>query len=203
MTSEREMLDLLLDRYTNIRIGSIADRWIRAEHVASGVGHRDGQRVIDFVAVDKYPGDRINSRLAFHGFEVKVSRSDWARELQDPSKSHAHRRYMHHWWLVVPDLSVVAKHELPEGWGLLVRSGDKLRAARTAPRLSPEPMPLDVTIALMSAVARTAYRDPLHRDSPVTYTPNGHRCAFCGQPSPCALHQPRFHATRTQLERSI
>lgn len=38
--SEREMLDLLLDRYTNIRRGTIADRWTRAEHVASDLGHR-------------------------------------------------------------------------------------------------------------------------------------------------------------------
>lgn len=31
--TERDMLDLLLKRYTAIRPASIADRWVRAEHV--------------------------------------------------------------------------------------------------------------------------------------------------------------------------
>lgn len=36
---ERDMLDLLLARYTAIRRGTIADRWVRAEHVSSTLGH--------------------------------------------------------------------------------------------------------------------------------------------------------------------
>lgn len=197
LATERDMLDLLLDRYTNVRRGTIADRWVRAEHVASNVGHRrlGVTKVVDFIAADKYPGSPYGSALELHGHEVKVSRSDWLTELSAPEKSEAIKRYMHRWWLVVPDTSIVKPGELPQGWGLLVRSNDKLRAKVAAPRLMPEPVPLDFTIALMTAAARTAYRDPLHRDAPVAYPDNRPPlCAFCGEHWPCPLHQPRKHA---------
>jgi hypothetical protein len=74
--TERDMLDLLLRRYTDIRRGTIADRWTRAEHVALLLGD-SRKRVADFVAADKYPGIPYGSALALHGYEVKVSRSDW------------------------------------------------------------------------------------------------------------------------------
>lgn len=196
--TEREMLDLLLHRYTNFRRGSIADRWVRAEHVPSVLGDRaakGAKRVADFVAVDKYPGVPYGHGLAFHGHEVKVSRSDWLTELRDPDKAETFKRHMHYWWLVVPDVSVVAPGELPKGWGLLAMSGKTLRAKVAAPRRTPEPMPTDLSIALMSAAARTAYRDPLRRDSPVAFAADWtRRCAFCGESSPCALHQPRAYS---------
>lgn len=189
--NEREMLDLLLDRYTNIRRGTIADRWTRAEHVASSLGYQP-KRVADFIAADKCPGWPYGSALALHGHEVKVSRSDWLTELRDPLKAEAFKPYMHYWWLVVPDSSIVKPGELPEGWGLMVKSGNKLRAKVQAPRLSPDPLPLDLAISMMAAAARTAHRDPIHRDSPNAFvkdwTP---RCGFCGTESPCAIHQPR------------
>ncbi|WP_210115469.1 hypothetical protein [Mycobacterium sp. DL99] len=193
--TERDMLDLLLQRYTNLRRGTIADRWVRAEHVSSSLGYGLGgtKRVADFIAADRYPGQPYGTSLALHGHEVKVSRSDWLTELRDPSKADAFKRYMHHWWLVVPDVSIVKRDELPDGWGLLVKSGSGLRAKVAAPRLSPESAPLDLTISLMAAAARTAYRDPLRRDAPVAYvkdwTP---RCGFCGEVGPCGIHQPRW-----------
>ncbi|SIC52306.1 Uncharacterised protein [Mycobacteroides abscessus subsp. abscessus] len=193
--TERDMLDLLLARYTAIRRATIADRWVRAEHVSSTLGHhRPGvSRIVDFVVADKYPGTPYGSALAFHGHEVKVTRSDWRTELRDLSKSEAWRRYMHFWWLVVPDAAIVRDGELPDGWGLLVKSGGGLRAKVRAARQEPEPMPADMCIALMTASARTAYREPLRRDAP-----SSHRepdwvtlCGFCGEVAPCSLHQPR------------
>lgn len=156
------------------------------------------KRIADFVAADKYPVDPVGSGLAFHGHEVKVSRGDWLAELQDPSKADALKRYMHHWWLVVPDAAIVKPSELPEDWGLLVTSGEKLRAKVSAPRLTPESMPVDLAMSLMSAAARTAYRDPLRRDAPVAYRDRDPTwtsyCGFCYEPSPCPVHQPRKHA---------
>ena len=195
VATEREMLDLLLSRYTAVRRGTIADRWTRAEHVASTLGHyRKGlSRVVDFVAADKYPGHPYGSALAFHGHEVKVSRADWLAELKDPTKSQAWQRYMHYWWLVVPDAAIVRGAELPEGWGLLAKRGRVLRAVVQAPRRTPEPLPADLSIALMAAAARTAYREPLRRDAPMTERMSdwARRCGFCGEAAPCPLHQPR------------
>lgn len=129
------------------------------------------------------------------GHEVKVSRSDWLTELDDPSKG-AWRRFTHHWWLVVPDAAIVKPGELPDGWGLLaIGAGGKLRSKVTAPRLNPEPLPLDMSITLMAAAARTAHREPIRRDAPLAMHPNGApRCGFCGGAYPCSVHQPRKHA---------
>jgi hypothetical protein len=190
--TERDMLDLLLARYTDVRRGTVADRWVRAEHIREKVGGYGAGRIADFIAADKYPGIPYGSTLAFHGHEVKVSRSDWLTELRDPEKSAAFRRYMHHWWLVVPEAAIVKPGELPEGWGLIVKSGDKLRVKVKAPRLTPDPMPTDFTICLMAAAARTAAREPLHRDAPHAFVNDWvPRCAWCSTPSPCPLHQPR------------
>lgn len=189
--TERDMLDLLLARYTQMRPGALADRWVRAEHVRVALAY-DARRIADFIAADKWPGMPYGSSIALHGHEVKVSRADWLTELRAPEKAEAFKRYMHHWWLVVPDASIVKPGELPEGWGLMVRSGSRLRAKVKAPRLDPEPLPLDLAICIAAAAAKTAHREPLHRDAPVAYvgdwTP---KCAWCATPSPCSIHQPR------------
>lgn len=191
--TERDMLDLLLDRYTDIRRGTITDRWIRAEHVKEGLGYSDGQRIADFVAVDKH-----RSTLALHGHEVKVSRADWLNELRDPSKAEAIKRWMHHWWLVVPAPSIVKPGELPDGWGLLAPGSDgKLRAHRKAPLLDPEPLPLEFTVSLLASTTRTAYREPLRRDARRMDLRKGFSCGACGEPSPCHLHQPRAATLRS------
>ena len=193
MTTERDMLNLLLDRYTAIRRGTMSDRWVRAEHVKSSLGYSDGDRIADFIAGDKYGGGADGDKLALHGHEVKVSRSDWLTELRNPAKAHAIKRYMHHWWLVVPDAAIVKPGELPDGWGLLVPGPNgKLRARTTAPRLMPEAPPLSFVISLMSAASRTAHREPLHRDAPVTYGRRSRRhCGVCLGLFPCVIHQPR------------
>ncbi|MCC3299377.1 hypothetical protein [Arthrobacter caoxuetaonis] len=177
--TERSMLNALLERYTDIRRGTLTDRWIRAEHVQSGLGYRDGARAADFVAADRH-----SSTMALHGHEVKVSRADWLNELKDPTKADAVKRYMDFWWLVVPDPGIVKDGELPADWGLMVLKDGKLRAKKTAPRLDPAPVPLDFTIALMTAAARTGQREVLHRDAPTVHLHRGYSCGLCGAPAP-------------------
>jgi len=188
--TERTMLDLLTDRYTDIRRGTITDRWLRAEHVKQGLGYTDGQRIADFIAADKH-----RSTLALYGHEVKVSRSDWLTELKDPTKSEPIKRHMHHWYLVVPDVNLVKPGELPEDWGLMIIGKDgKLRAKKKAPLLTPQPLPLEFSVSLAAAAARTASREPLRRDAPTSSTGRGvSRCSACGESAPCQLHQPAQH----------
>jgi hypothetical protein len=188
--TERDMLDLLLGRYTSIRQGTTADRWVRAEHVRSKLEGYQAKRIADFIAADKYPGMPYGSALALHGHEVKVSRADWLTELRDPEKAEAFRPYMHHWWLVVSDSSIVRPGELPEGWGLIVKSGTRLRAKVKAPRLDPLPMPIDLTICLMAAASKTAHREPLRHNAPATFVGDWVSvCGWCGTKSPCRYHQ--------------
>ncbi len=189
--TERSMLNLLLDRYTDFRIGTLTDRWVRAEHVKSGLGYSVGQRTADFVAADKRPGIPYGSTLALIGHEVKVSRADWLTELRDLDKSEAIKRYMHHWYLVVPDASIVKPGELPEGWGCSSSPGtDCVPSSRrpASPRSRP---PLDFTISLMSAAAKTAQREPLHRSVPTIWLDRRRTycCTMCGTPAPCSIHR--------------
>lgn len=192
--TERDILNLLLTRYNTERRGTIADRWVRAEHVRSSQDYRQTVSVADFVAIDKYA-----SSQAMHGHEVKVSRSDWLTELRDPTKSERIKRYCNFWWLVVSDASIVKDGELPDGWGLMVKAGDKLRAKVQAQALSPEPLSLDFIAGLTAATQRTAYREPLHKDVRTLHRWEQERgyfqqCQACGRLAPCALHQPRLAA---------
>lgn len=190
MSTEREMLDLLTERYNTERRGTLADRYVRAEHVRSSQGFY-GISIADFIAIDKY-----SSHQAIVGHEVKVSRSDWLTELKDLTKAERIKRHCDYWYLVVSDASIVKDGELPEGWGLMVKAGKNLRAKVKAPKLSPEPLALDFMAGLAQAVQRTAMREPLRRDARTVgvYTDRqGERwlCQACGELAPCRIHQPR------------
>lgn len=150
--SEREMLDLLHHRYGTVYGG--ARRYTLAEHVGD-YGANPG-RIADLIVVDAWG----SGGYAFHGHEVKVSRSDWLAELRAPEKAEVFRRHMDYWWFVVPDAHVIRPGELPPECGLLVGTR-KLRAAVNAPKqLSPEPIPRAMLASMFRAAAKTACRQP-------------------------------------------
>lgn len=74
------------------------------------------------------------------GFEVKVSRNDWRRELKNPKKSDAIQSFCDRWYIVT-EPGIVLPGELPETWGLLERAtnGRGLTIAKEAPKLPAEP----------------------------------------------------------------
>ncbi|MFI0453708.1 hypothetical protein [Actinomadura sp. 6N118] len=76
--------------------------------------------------------------------EIKASRSDWRRELNDPGKADAWWPYCHRFWIVAP-LGLIRVDELPDGWGLMAppaRGRRKCRIIHPAnvkePKLSPQ-----------------------------------------------------------------
>lgn len=91
-------------------------------------------RSADAIAMNTWP----SRGLTIHGFEVKVDRRDWVRELKDPAKAEAFFKRTHCWWLVVGDAGIVHPGELPPGWGLLVPHGKGLKVAVEAERREPE-----------------------------------------------------------------
>lgn len=103
--------------------------------VPNGTGARK-RRSADAVAMSLYP----SRGLDIEGIEIKVSRSDWLRELKDPLKSEPVQKYCDKWWVAAPK-GVVDPDELPSTWGLLVlQKGNKLVARRPAPKLDPAPL---------------------------------------------------------------
>ena len=73
-----------------------------------------------------------------HGFEVKVSRSDWLRELKDVSKADHFIEQCDRWWLVTGDASIAKLDEIPAAWGWMNATKTGLRIQRPA-----QPLPQD------------------------------------------------------------
>ena len=149
--TERDMLDALHARYSQASQGQSV-RWACAEHVRSHASF-DAKRTCDFMAQDLW----LSGKLELHGHEVKVTRSDWLRELADPSKAEEFRRFCDRWWLVVPDPSIV-RADLPTGWGLIAFGRGRLVVVKQAPRLTPETHPPTFRAALLRATAKTNAR---------------------------------------------
>jgi hypothetical protein len=112
------------------------------------VGNATGfgcSRHADAVAVSLWP----SRGLSIQGIEIKVSRSDWVHELNDPAKADAIQTYCDHWWLAVGDETIVQAGELPENWGLLLFSGGKMVCKKEAPKLEPKALDRNFVAALL------------------------------------------------------
>ncbi|AUG29422.1 MULTISPECIES: hypothetical protein [Microbacterium] len=175
--TERSMLDRLRVRYgRTYKNGPYVGRQFAiAEHVATKPGAWGGDRIADAIVLDTWGvphaelteperlDTRWGERQSVHGFEVKVSRSDWLTELRDPEKAEAWARYCHYFWLVAADRSIV-RDDLPDGWGLLVPHGTSLRAAVKPTRRTALAMPLPIVVSIARAVQKTEV-DMAHRSA--------------------------------------
>jgi hypothetical protein len=147
--TEGDMIAALHARYGQV-VGN-GRRWAVAGGVRSHAGF-DARRTADFIAMDTWP----SKGLEIHGHEVKVSRSDWLRELKEPEKAAEFIPYVNRWWLVVPDPVIVGLGELPDGWGLLAMRGGRLAVIEKAARRDALPLPPTRLAALLRAVEGTA-----------------------------------------------
>lgn len=123
-----------------------APEWACFFEVGDATGARAG-RWADALAMNLWP----SRGLALHGFEIKVSRSDWQSELRKPEKSAAIQRFCDHWWIVTP-AGLVRDGELPPTWGLYEVTARGLVCKVQAPKLEAEPL----TRPFVAAVLRQA-----------------------------------------------
>jgi hypothetical protein len=86
--------------------------------------------------------------LALHGFEFKVYRNDWLRELQNPAKAEPVAQYCDYWWVIAGDKNIVRDDELPETWGLMEVRDGKLAIVKAAPKKDAAPVSRSFTAAL-------------------------------------------------------
>lgn len=68
-----------------------------------------------------------------HGFELKISRSDWLHELKDPSKAEAIAEYCDLFSLVISEESIIDVSEVPKTWGIMVAKNGTIKTLREAP----------------------------------------------------------------------
>lgn len=124
-----------------------APEWATFFEVRDAAGF-NSKRSADAVTMGLWP----SRGLELTGFEVKVTRSDWLRELKDPAKSGPVQDYCDRWYVAVADDTIVHGEELPKTWGLMVLRGGKLVTKVEAPKLEPKPL----TKTFMAALLRRA-----------------------------------------------
>jgi len=154
--TERALLDRLRVRYS--QVGGNGPFWAYMEHVRDSAGFFAGT-TIDALALHLWPSRNHET----HAFEVKVSRTDFRRELEnDCAKSAPWRAWCEYFWIVAPQ-GVVPVDELPRGWGLLVCHGAGLRAQVQAKRLREKPPgcapAADLPRSLVAAMLRSQVRN--------------------------------------------
>ncbi len=123
--------------------------WLK--EVSNGTGAR-ARRWADAVAVSIWPSRGLYAM----GIEIKVHRSDWLRELEQPSKSDPVQKYCRHWWVATPP-GIVAAGELPATWGLVEVAGGKAKVIVDAPELTPEPLTWEFTCAILRRASESQH----------------------------------------------
>lgn len=155
--STAEINQMLWNRYTE-----------KGEHVflfdVPNIVGVNSSRRCDGVAVGMWG----SSGRLIQGFEVKMSRSDWLREVKDVSKADPFIEQCDRWWLVTGHVSIAKPEEVPAAWGWMVATKSGLRIQRPA---SPLPQPDHVMKRLWAfALIRRAAerRDPNSQEFKIT-----------------------------------
>lgn len=126
-----------------------------AFEVARGTGY-SAKRHLDAVAMELWP----SHGLALHGIEIKVSRSDWRRERDEPAKAEEVARHLDFFWVAAPK-GVVPADELPTAWGLLELDGEGLNAPKQATKTEAAPLDRLFLAALFRAANRPVSAEEL------------------------------------------
>lgn len=139
MTTSAAVKALLRRRYA-------APEWALFFEVADSTGAAQ-RRYADAVAMNLFP----SRGLSVHGFEIKVSKSDFMNEIRNPKKSAAVQQFCDRWWIVAPE-NAVDETLLPETWGWMQVTDTQLRIRKEAPKLAP----VDLSRQFVAAMVRRA-----------------------------------------------
>lgn len=139
-----------LERRLRVKYG--APEYAFMPQVRNGAGFA-ANRTADAVTMSVWP----SRGLHLIGFEIKISRSDWVRELKNPEKADDVVCYMDHFYVVVSDPKIIQPGELPPTWGLIVPAGVGLKVAVLAPKLEPCALDRSLLASLLRNMNSEAY----------------------------------------------
>jgi len=116
------------------------------EQVGNGTG-ASCNRWADVLVMSLWPSRGLN----ITGIEIKVSRSDWISELNDPAKADAVAKYCDFWCLAIPKgPKIVLSGELPPPWGLIeIDDTGKAKHVKDGERLTPTALDRTFVAAVM------------------------------------------------------
>jgi hypothetical protein len=160
-----DLVKLIRQRYPVNRPDGY-QKYVVLEQVADGTGMYQG-RWIDVVVFDLWP----SKGLMRSAFEIKVSRSDFLRELQNPLKYKWATEAFHEFWFVAPQ-DAIKLPELPVNVGWLFPRAGKLAIKRRAVQNSNPKLDDLLLAAFMRAsakeinrVSRTTVKDILDNNA--------------------------------------
>ena len=121
------------------------EEWVRFAEVANSTGTHARRRA-DAICMNIWP----SRGYALHGFEIKVSRSDFIHEMKDITKAEAVAQFCDFWWLAAP-VGLIKPDEVPATWGLMELQKNGLKIKKQAPQRE---APQAVTRGFMAAMLR-------------------------------------------------
>lgn len=110
--------------------------WGFLEEVADATGAA-ARRRMDGLAMALWP----SRGFEIHGFEIKVSRSDWARERASPEKLEGLIEFCDRFFLATP-VGLIQPGEVPKGWGLMEVMANGVTRTKVQP-VERKPKPVD------------------------------------------------------------
>lgn len=111
----------------------------------------NGKGFCDALAMGLWP----SRGLHLHGFEIKVDRRDWIRELAAPEKAERFAKFCDFWSVIATD-NVVKPDEVPAGWGYMnVSPGGRITVVKEPPANACR----ELTRGIFAAMCKAARRD--------------------------------------------
>ncbi len=122
--------------------------WATFAELRNSIGFRAETRYLDFMALNTWAGGKYRAIA----FEIKISRSDFTRELKRPEKRAFAEKVAEECFFACP-AGLVKPDEVPEGWGLIVATKAGLKVLKHAQQRKVEPWPKDFIYALARRAA--------------------------------------------------
>lgn len=113
--------------------------------VRNSVGFASKVRSADAMVMSLWPSRGIY----MHGYEIKVSKSDWNRELANPAKAEEIAQFCKFWSVVCPD-GLIDPDSVPPNWGLVYAKDRKLKTVKYPKEMEHRPP----TWALFASLCR-------------------------------------------------
>jgi len=115
--------------------------------VRSATGSSYSIRTADAIVMGLWP----SRGMELQGFEIKVAKSDWKKELANPEKAEEISRFCDYWWISTPK-GLCDPNDLPENWGLMEAFGDGMKVIKQPKQLTP----VHVDRRFLAAILRQA-----------------------------------------------
>ena len=91
--------------------------------------------------------------LSITGIEQKSHRGDWIKELKNPKKQENHFKYCDYFYLFTTEDNVAKLEEIPDTWGWIHLSGERIKEMKKAPKLEAKQITRTFLIAMLRRAA--------------------------------------------------